>query len=167
MIKTHYLRQLICALLVTVCSAFMCGCNNNGEYRPDVPITPILEFPQYSATESEGSPIAFDSPTSAVCYIINSREELEALVPREVLDADPAYGAIDFSTQTLLSVRFFTYFDLLSVNYKIFLVGGNDVLAISITTKNNDHEIVEKTYHMGNILVRKFPSDTSYGIFFG
>lgn len=143
-----------------------CTHDEKDDPEPGGRLTYIYEFPQYTVTENSGSPIEFDNPTHSVCFIINNYDELHALVPAEVIAADPAYSAIDFSSQTLVSVRFSTFFDLDSIGYELFMF-GEDLLGISIRITQSSYDVSTKYYHKGNFLVRKIPSGTRYSILFG
>lgn len=154
-------HKFIWATLLLLITVALTGCNNNREYEPERPVTPIYEFPQVCEAESDGSSIAFDSTRPGICFIINNREQLEALIPADVRASDPAYSAIDFATQSLVSVRYVNYFYLDSLSFRLFMA-GNDSLIILIENTKSSFDIAGKRFYMGNFVVPKLPSDTPY-----
>lgn len=74
------------------------------------------------------SPIALPSGTSFDYTIINSTDSLYSSIPLFVVDEDTLYKSIDFSQNTLLSLKFLVFYNIKKIEYKAYAQNEHTIL---------------------------------------
>lgn len=127
------------ATAVLLSALFICvSCEKEHfDVQTKIPVQCIYEPIITEMTSS--SVIALPSGTNMVIKVINSKEELEEYLPREILDAHPLYEDIDFDNSSFVSLTTRQFYKPYNIQYEI------------VKNSETDFTLTQIIYHTGEL----------------
>ncbi len=114
-------------------------------------------FPLIITDMTSSSKIAIPSGANFDCRVINSADELHRLLLPEIIEDTPGYDDIDFTEQSLVSLKFRSFYKIKYINSKVYR--GDYNLEVRQTIHVSPDYTPSGFYVMANLLTDTVPDN--------
>lgn len=134
----------------------LCSCGPEEPKRIiENPIEIEYEFPLKITEMIPSSSIALPDGLSFEGHIINSTSQLLEVVPSSVIREDSRYMDVDFNNNSILSLRYRVFYDVMDVETKLVNIDGNVVVKQLIYVSGP--LVTDGYFVMSNFISEKLP----------
>ncbi len=151
------MKKCLLWLLILLSLTCIMACEkSSNSINPNIAVDYV--FPTFLTEMSAESIIALPEGVSCDFMVINSLDEFHEIIPDEVARTDEQYNNIDFSKNSIISIKFRVFYPITNISYRI-MKRDDYVIEIKqlISTSGQMHD--NGCFVMANLSVDKIPKE--------